>query len=91
MYVLQLNHLKTNMETARIILKINDIVLSMDIKKIKNMLLSKEDNITRSLKIIVLKIKQEILHCFYVKLLLLFVSDKSSIRSRSLDLTYLTI
>ena len=58
------------METARIILKINDIVLSMDIKKIKNMLLSKEDNITRSLKIIVLKIKKEILNCFYQKLLL---------------------
>lgn len=45
------------MQTNGITLKINDIVLNMDIEKIKQeMKLSKEDNI-RSSKIIVLKIK----------------------------------
>lgn len=45
------------MQTKGIALKINDIVLNMDIEKIKQeMKLSKEDNI-RSSKIIVLKIK----------------------------------
>ena len=57
------------MQTKGIALKINDIVLNMDIEKIKQeMKLSKEDNI-RSSKIIVLKIKQQILNCFYLKLL----------------------
>ena len=45
------------MQTTGIVLKIKDIVLNMDIEKIKQeMKLSKEDNI-RSSKIIVLKIK----------------------------------
>lgn len=45
------------MQTTGIVLKIKDIVLNMDIEKVKQeMKLSKEDNI-RSSKIIVLKIK----------------------------------
>ena len=45
------------MQTTGLVLKIKDIVLNMDIEKIKQeMKLSKEDNI-RSSKIIVLKIK----------------------------------
>ena len=45
------------MQTTGLVLKIRDIVLNMDIEKIKQeMKLSKEDNI-RSSKIIVLKIK----------------------------------